>query len=1098
MILQNLIKEMPCGALEESEKALLGGKSAVVCGVNGSLVSALSSRLYIDTNRQVLLVIRKQSDLEKLEGDLKSFLGDEAVYTFPAYDTIPYERRKPHGRVIEERMRTLFALASGKKGVTVVSLQTLLFRIPPPSYMVNNTLELRTGEEMDLGLVAEWLTEMGFTRTAMIDDMGQFSIRGGILDVFPFLCENPFRLEFWGDTIESIRSFDVFTQRSLEKVKSVTVIPMREIVHKAKAGVPVEEEGIEWRLAEYIDKDVSLLDYLRPDSFVVLDESSVIDATWSDALALLQSARSKEDDLPPEKLLTNRTVFNLALSKFAKLTIQPFKSDGCIDFNSQSQPIYNRQGSGYFEEFKALEEKGYKIVVACENGGQEKRFRELAVEAGVEIGTAIGALEEGFVLDNEKFALFSENRLLNRYQGRVRFRRYKGGTTLHHISSLKVGDIVVHVDHGIGRFLGLERIKVGRLEKDCIKIEYKDKATLSVPIENLNKVSKYSAGEDAVAPELTALGGRAWDKAKSKAKEELNKVVSGLVQVYAQRQFGRGFQYEEDSSMQSEFEESFIYEDTPDQARVTEEIKSDLRREQPMDRLLCGDAGFGKTEVALRAAFKITETGRQVAVLVPTTLLAFQHFQSFSERFRDYPMKIGMVSRFSTPKEAALTLAQAKSGDVDIMIGTHRLLSRDIGFKSLGLLVIDEEHKFGVKHKEKLKELKAQVDVLSMTATPIPRTLQFSLLGVRDMSLISTPPRNRLPIHTRVLEEDKNAIREAILREKARGGQIFFLHNRVQTIDRAADELREAVSGVTFAVAHGQMDEGEMESVMMDFIKRKIDVLVCSTIVESGIDIPNANTIIVRDADHLGLSQLYQLRGRVGRSSIQAYALLMVESYARMTGEGKARLKALEQLTEFGSGFQVSMRDLEIRGAGNMLGVKQHGLMCQVGFEMYSELLNEAVLEVKENRKVTRTDPLVKMEARAFIPGEYIEETGQRLAIYHRLSRAKSIAEIDDMRDELNDRFGAVPESVEALINVIVVKFVASRIEASGVSIRVGRVIVEFDSTEYLSTERLAALLDKLPSRTAIRYEKPFALDIPTEGSDELAGARKVLQVIIS
>ncbi|MBL8025458.1 MAG: transcription-repair coupling factor, partial [Fibrobacteres bacterium] len=948
MVLQEIIRKMPSGALDEVKKNISPGKTVSTCGVSGSLLSAICSRLHTETDKQILLVIRKQNDLEKIEGDLKSFLGDEAVCTFPAYDTIPYEKRKPHGRIIEERMRTLFALASGKKAVIAVPLNTLLFRVPPPSYMVNNTLELKTGEEMDTALIAEWLVEMGFVRTAMIDDIGQFSIRGGILDIFSFLSENPIRVEFWGDTIESIRSFDVFTQRSLEKISSATIIPMREIVRKSSSGLSSEDDGIEWRLADFIDKDVSLLDYLRPDAVTVLDELTDIDAARTDALALLESARPGKDDLAPEKLLTNKTLFNLALSKLSVLTVQPFKSETSIDFNSKSQPIYNRPGSGYFEEFKALANSGYRIVVACENAGQEKRFKELALEAKAEIETAVGAIEEGFVLDTEKFALFSENRLLNRYQGRVRFRRYKGGTTLHHISSLKTGDIVVHVDHGIGRFLGLERIKIGRLEKDCIKIEYKDKATLSVPVEDLNKVSKYSASEEAVAPELTALGGKQWDRTKSKAKEELNKIVSGLVQVYAQRQFGRGYEYEEDSTMQTEFEESFIYDDTPDQERTTKEIKGDLYRKQPMDRLLCGDAGFGKTEVAMRAAFKVIESGRQVAVLVPTTLLAFQHFQSFSERFRDYPFNVGIVSRFSSPKEAAATLSGTKGGEIDILIGTHRLLGKDIGFKSLGLLIIDEEHKFGVKHKEKLKTLKAQVDVLSMTATPIPRTLQFSLLGVRDMSLISTPPRNRLPIHTRVLEEDKNAIREAVLREKARGGQVFFLHNRVQTIDRAADELREAIPGVSIAVAHGQMGEDEMESVMLDFIKRKTDMLICSTIIESGIDIPNANTIIVRDADHLGLSQLYQLRGRVGRSSIQAYALLMVESYARLTAEGKSRLKAMEQLTEFGSGFQVSMRDLEIRGAGNMLGVKQHGTMCQVGFEMYSELLNEAVLEVKE------------------------------------------------------------------------------------------------------------------------------------------------------
>jgi transcription-repair coupling factor (superfamily II helicase) len=499
----------------------------------------------------------------------------------------------------------------------------------------------------------------------------------------------------------------------------------------------------------------------------------------------------------------------------------------------------------------------------------------------------------------------------------------------------------------------------------------------------------------------------------------------------------------------------------------------------------------------MRAAFKVAESGRQVAVLAPTTLLTLQHFHSFSERFRDYPFHIGMVSRFQSKKENDATVMRLKEGALDIIIGTHRLLSKDVEFKNIGLLVIDEEHKFGVRHKERIKEIKAELDVLTMTATPIPRTLQFSLLGVRDMSLINTPPRNRIPIETRIVEEDRFVLREAILREKARGGQVYYVHNRVETIDHAAEKGRAAVPGVTFAVAHGQMDEKTLEEVMVRFLDRGTDVLVCSAIIESGLDIPNVNTIIVADADRFGLSQLYQLRGRVGRSSIQAYAYLMVRAFAELTDDARRRLKAMEQLTEFGSGYRVAMRDLEIRGAGNLLGVKQHGLLCQVGFEMYNALLQEAVLEIRENRKVTRTNPAVRIETRAFLPADYIPETAQRLEIYHRLSRIGAFPEFDDLAGELKDRFGPLPEPVSALLDVIAVKFVAGNIQASAVTVKTGQLEIQFEEEPPISPEALGRILKELPAATRVGYEKPLRLYAPLSGNNPLTEAKKLLRPLL-
>ncbi len=1098
MKLTEIAAQIPCQKLAVLVDNLKVGKEIKACGFAGSFSPFVASSLFKSTGRQLLYIAAKQSDLDRIESELEAFIGRESIFVFPAYDILPYERRKPQGRIVEERIRTLRALSTGSNVVVVAALQTLFYRLPPPDYIKRNVLTLNASDEIEMELVIEWLVEMGYSRVHMVDDVGQFSIRGGILDLFSFGLDKPVRLEFWGDSIESIRSFDIFSQRSTDTVSLVTILPMKEVVLPARGGEPQQDEvGSEWMVPGITGEEISLLDYMSTDALIFNNELPSFSISYNDTKSLLLTAERKSDDYSPEKLLVGIDRFTEKHSTFARLTVNQFKADGVLDFNTTSQPIYSRAGTGYFDEFKFLTEKGFVITVACENEGQAKRFSDLTKEAGVDIAVVVGALEEGFLLNDEKYALFSENRLLNRYQGRTRFRKYKGGTTLHHISSLKAGDIVVHSDHGIGKFICLERIKVGRIEKDCIRIEYRDKAILSVPVEDLNKVQKYSVSDDGITPELTPLGGRVWERTKSKAREELNKIVSGLVQVYAQRQFDRGYSYDDNTSLLKEFEDAFIYEETPDQRKATDEIIADLFRKRPMDRLLCGDAGFGKTEVAMRAAFKVIEAGYQVALLVPTTLLALQHYQSFSERFRDFPARIDLISRFSSTKEAVSKIKNALDGNVDILIGTHRLLSKDIDFKKLGLLIIDEEHKFGVRHKEKLKALKARVDVLSMTATPIPRTLQFSLLGVRDMSLISTPPLNRLPVHTRIIEEDRTTIRETIIRERTRGGQLFFLHNKVQTIDTAADEIRELVPGLVVGVAHGQMHEDQMESVVFDFINKKIDLLVTSTIIESGVDIPNANTIIIRNADCFGLSQLYQLRGRVGRSSIQGYALLMVSSFARLTKEAQARLKAMEQLTEFGSGFQVAMRDLEIRGAGNMLGTRQHGLMCQVGFEMYSELLNEAVVEVKENKKVTKTDPFVRMDSKAYIPAEYIEETGQRLAIYHRLSRAKSLSEIDDMKEELKDRYGVPPEEVVSLINVIAIKFIASKIQSTGVSVKKGSVSLEFSSAVPLDTSALAAILSRLPKNTTIRYEKPLALDIPTAfGVDELFAAREAIKVL--
>ncbi len=1096
MNLKEFLDSITTPAIESWLSEIEAGRNIACSGITGSLKAVLLSKLFSRTGKTILVNLKGSGEMDRMEADLKALIGNESVFLFPAYDTMPFEKRRPHGRIIEERLRTFDALTSGKTGIIVADLQAILMKVVSPSYYKQQTLDIKHGEEIDREMLLQWLLDHGFTSIPMIDGVGQFSIRGGILDIFPYLQEYPIRLEFFGDTIDSIRCFDIFTQRSLERLKDVRLIPMREVSTPAQTEA-VPDDASEWSLNDVAHGSLPFFGFLPSDSLLVFDETGNIKRSREDFLQLMEAAPHDDIKSRLESILISDAELDNILNRFINIKINTFREEGDLYLDSQPQPPFLKKGIGFFEEFRTMIGNGFSITVTCENVGQAKRFSELADGEKVPVSVVLGNLEEGFILNSVKIAVLSENLLFNRYQKRIRFRKYKGGTTLHHVSSLKAGDYVVHEDHGIGRFLGLERVILGRLEKDCIRIEYAEKAMLSVPVEDLNRVQKYMNGEDGGAPELSVIGGRAWAKAKSKTKEELNRIVQGLVELYAQRHFFDGSAYPEDSSLQKEFEDSFIYDDTPDQKRAAEEVKADLMSNKPMDRLVCGDAGFGKTEVAMRAAFKVVEAGKQVAILTPTTLLAYQHFHSFSERFRDYPVKIGMVSRFMSKKENEETLKKVKDGGVDIIIGTHRLLSNDVSFKDIGLLIIDEEHKFGVKHKEKIKEMKAELDVMTMTATPIPRTLQFSLLGVRDMSLINTPPRNRIPIETRVVEEDRFVLREAVLREKARGGQIYYVHNRVETIDHAAEMLKETVPGISISVAHGQMDENELEDVMVRFLERETDVLVCSAIIESGLDIPNVNTIIIASADRFGLSQLYQLRGRVGRSSIQAYAYLMVRSFAELTNDARHRLKALEQLTEFGSGYRVAMRDLEIRGAGNMLGMKQHGLMCQVGFEMYNSMLNDAVLEIKENRKITRTNPTIRIESRAFLPAEYIPDTPQRLEIYHRMSRIGKFQEISDIGEELTDRFGPLPEAVSTLLDMISIRFIASTINASVITVKDNNLSIAFPIDPEPSLETLGRILKDLPPETRVGYEKPYTLYIRLPKHGTLEEAKKILRPLL-
>ena len=1012
------------------------GHEVVLHGLSGSLWAFVAAALFVDRSSQILVVVDEADRAEQLRDDCIRLVGDAHVrmcVVEPRHASQLLDMSAPLSQI-----ETLKALQSNLPAVYITHATALGFSVPEKKEFAKSIIELRSGEEYNFQQLLEHLNTAGFERKHIVETYGDVAVRGGIVDVFPFIGDNPVRIEFWGDTVESIREFDVLSQRSIRELQSVSIVP--DVLNKTTADGETRAESA-----------VSLLSYLSSDAVILSEDFSLHQKAF--------------DQLHSEEVATDFSFDEVVadMKNFPLYVHSLFSSARAIDFHSQRQPSVNGSITVFKKKVAEFAEEGFTIVVTSDRKEELERIQELVEEesnitaddqrfllsdSGKDnsqrrpklvptIHYSAESFHSGFVYEPAKLVLFTEHEIFGRIKARTEKKRKRfKGISVKELHTLRRGDYVVHVDHGIGRFLGLEKINIGGVEQEAAKLEYAEKGTLFVNLNYITRIQKYSSAEGH-EPKLSKLGAPDWERLKARSKKKIKDIARDLITLYAQRKSSKGFAFSPDTHWQKEMEASFMYEDTPDQARATLEVKQDMESEHPMDRLVCGDVGFGKTEVALRAAFKAVMNNKQVALLVPTTILAQQHFNTFTDRLGRYPVRIALLSRFKSSKEIKESLKAIAEGTIDIVIGTHRLLSKDVQFKDLGLLIIDEEQRFGVAAKEKLRALKVSVDTLTLTATPIPRTLHFSLMGARDLSIINTPPRNRLPIHTEIATFDKRIIREAVLHEIHRGGQVFIVNDRVHNIDTFTATLQQYIPEARFRIAHGQMHGHELESVMIDFLQKKFDVLVTTKIVESGVDIPSVNTIIINRADKFGLAELYQLRGRVGRSNVQAYAYLLVPPITTLPKQTLRRLQAIEEFTELGSGFNLAMRDLEIRGAGNMLGGEQSGFIMEMGFEMYTKILEEAVSELKEQEfseifaKEFATDKRsvetqVEADLDAYLPQIYIESDTERFDIYRRIYKTASEREVDDIRLELIDRFGTPMEEVENLFALAKLRVAAS------------------------------------------------------------------------
>ncbi|GMU91848.1 MAG: transcription-repair-coupling factor [Candidatus Hydrogenedentota bacterium] len=1083
-----LSRELPRLRLAAGLSAQLEAKRAVeVVGPWGS--GKTLTALQAAADRTLLIVAQGRIEAEGIFEDLLTFDRPERCAHFPAWEVLPTDAMAPADDIVAERMNTLKRLlaarGSGEPMRVVAPVRALLQSVIPRRELESNILTVRAGEEHDLEGLVQRLSRMGYDRELMVEQRGQMSLRGGILDVFPISSELPYRIEFFGDEVESIRRFEPETQRSVDASQSVTVLPRSE---KDQLRTSTANNG----------NTAALTDYLPDNALVVLDEPN----------AIREEAATLERQLGESRFVLPWARIRERLEHFARLSVSqvPFAGEpGALRVQLPMGALAGWQGhnEAFWEQLDNWNRQGMSVVLLCSNTGERARLLELLEEHGYRPGRdafdlriEIGHLRAGFVSSLDKLAIFSEREMFGRHYVRRARRRFEAGAAITTFSDLRAGDYVVHLHHGIGRYLGLKRFegKAG----DFLALEYTGGDKLYVPVTHIDMIQKYTGG-DGATPKVDRIGGATWARTKARVKKALRDMTEELIKLYAERESRRGHAFSADTPWQREFEDSFEYEETPDQARAILDVKRDMELPKPMDRLICGDVGYGKTEVAMRAAFKAVTDGKQVAVLVPTTVLAEQHYMTFSERFADYPVRIEMLSRFRSAKEQKAVIERLKSGEVDIVIGTHRLISKDIAFKDLGLLVIDEEQRFGVGHKERLKQIRATVDVLTLSATPIPRTLNMAMMGVRDLSVINTAPNDRLPIHTCIKEFDEQLVQEAIQRELAREGQVFYVHNRVQTIESVADEIRKLVPGARIAVGHGQMHEKELEQVMTAFIHKEVDVLVCTTIIGSGIDIPNANTIIIDNADHFGLAELYQLRGRVGRYKHRAFAYLLVPGHRALTEDAQKRLKALEEFSTLGAGFRIAMRDLEIRGCGNLLGGEQHGHIATVGFDTYAQLIAEAVAELRGEPIRSRTLPLCDATVDAYIPETYVTSEAQKITLYKRISSMQSLEEADELLAEFKDRFGEPPAPVRRLLDIMRLRVLAAEVGVKRIVASKALVTLEMDSPAHLDRRRRDTLSHHFPRQVSFAWEKGASVSLtipPSTDADPIATARQLVGIL--
>ncbi|MCF1190139.1 transcription-repair coupling factor [Mangrovimonas sp. AS39] len=1025
-------------------------------GLVGSSLSLVLAETFKNAEKPFLLIFNDKEEAAFHLNDLEILLNDKDVLFYPGSYRRPYQIEETDNANVLLRAEVLNRINSRKKPAIIITYPDALFeKVVTRRELEKNTLKVAIGEQLSIDFINEVLFEYKFKRVDFVTEPGEFSVRGGIVDVFSFSNDEPYRIEFFGDEVDSIRTFDVETQLSTNQIKKINIIP--NVANKF-----MEETR------------QSFLEYMAQKTVVFLNNADLL---FSRTDALFEKAKEAFDKLSkdikhaqPEELfchskLLKQQLLDFNLVEFGTSSLFSNQADPIL-FNTSPQPSFNKQFDLLIENLDEYHRKGYTNYIACVSEQQAKRFHDIfddisaqnnqEIEQNIHYKTIVLSLYQGFIDHDNKITCYTDHQIFERYHKFHIKNGYakKQAITLKELTNLEIGDYVTHIDHGIGRFGGLQKIDVEGNKQEAIKLIYGERDVLYLSIHSLHKITKFN-GKDGKPPKIYKLGSAAWKNLKQKTKTRVKEVAFNLIKLYAKRKLKKGHQYNPDSYMQHELEASFLYEDTPDQSKATADIKMDMESERPMDRLVCGDVGFGKTEVAIRAAFKAVDNGKQVAVLVPTTILAYQHYRTFKERLKDFPVTVDYVNRFRTAKEKRTTLEKLESGEVDIIIGTHQLANKTVKFKNLGLLIVDEEQKFGVAVKEKLRTLKENIDVLTLTATPIPRTLQFSLMAARDLSVITTPPPNRYPIESHVVRFNEETIRDAVSYEIERGGQVFFIHNRIENIKEVAGLIQRLVPDAKVGVGHGQMDGKKLESLMLAFMNGEFDVLVSTTIVESGLDVPNANTIFINNANNFGLSDLHQMRGRVGRSNKKAFCYFITPDYSVMTEDARKRITALAQFTELGSGFNIAMKDLEIRGAGDLLGGEQSGFINEIGFDTYQKILNEAIEELKDNEfkdlyqddkkpKQYVKEVTIDSDFELLFPDDYVNNITERLNLYTKLNEIKTDDELEKFETEIIDRFGDMPTSVSDLFDSVRLKWLAAKLGLEKVIMKNGKLVGYF------------------------------------------------------
>ncbi len=1072
-------------------------------GIVGSLDAVLAAAIYLQDLQTHVFILHEKEEAAYFLNDLQNLLPDKEILFFPTSYRKPYQLEETDNANVLRRAEVLSQLSLGGSELIVTYPEALTEKVISQKSLVQNTFVAKVGEKLDTNFIAEFLLSYDFEKTDFVYEAGQFSIRGGIVDVFSFANDLPYRIELFGDEIESIRTFNPDTQLSVATVSQVSIVPNIQ----SKITVEARETFLGFLPSKAII-------WIKDVEFAL----EIIEKHFEKAEEVYEASSEPRLISNPAELFDTRRNF---LNQLKERTVVEFgkrfyfKDTEKVEYPSTAQPSFNKDFNLLANTLQDNLTHGYINVIAADSIRQHERLNTIFEEINsfIKYQPLNLAFREGYVDHNTKIACYTDHQIFDRfhrYKAREKFSKSKA-MTLRELRTLQPGDYVTHIDYGIGRFAGLEKIDVNGSQQEAIRLVFRDDDLLYVSIYSLHKISKY-AGKDGTPPQMSKLGSPEWENKKSRIKKQVKDIAKELISLYAKRKAAPGFAFTKDSFLQAELESSFLYEDTPDQAKSTTDVKKDMEQAHPMDRLVCGDVGFGKTEVAIRAAFKAATDNKQVAILVPTTVLAMQHYKTFKERLEKFPVRVEYVNRFKTTQQIKETLQKVADGQIDILIGTHRLVGGDVKFKNLGLLIIDEEQKFGVKTKDKLKEMRVNVDVLTLTATPIPRTLHFSLMGARDLSIIATPPPNRQPVTTEVHTFSEEVIRDAISNELRRGGQVFFVHNRINDIVELGDMILRLVPDAKIGVAHGQMEGSRLEKTMLKFIDGEYDVLLSTNIIESGLDIPNANTIIINRAHQFGLADLHQMRGRVGRSNRKAFCYLLTPPISALSTDSRKRLHTLEEFSDLGDGFKIAMRDLDIRGAGNLLGAEQSGFISDLGFETYHKILDDAIQELKEdefkelfaheiNVKKLITDCVIETDLSIIIPETYVPSISERLNLYSQLDNIKEEPELERFQGELLDRFGPLPDEVKDLIEMVRLRWVAEKLGFEKLTIKSGTMkgyFVPADNEKYYKSEVFGGILQFIqqnPRKCRLKEAKDKLILIFDE-TKSILQAQKILSSI--